>query len=435
MLHADRVQMVLEKPISIILPSIGSNEKNENIIPNDSDNIKTQWFWNIFYVSLVVILFFLYTFPVLLFPQHNSIQFQEYWYEPTVLGIFTIILTGSIDTLISIKYYFKVDSYICIKVFVQLYSFMAILWVGLNVLCHYVWTVAIGYQHPIPLSLFLGYFVFTIHYVVLYFNFSQESSWDTHFSKRYKALIKSRIWCIIIDLQYKGLSLLFNMLHPEIQWILAFILPLIREANYNILIYIMFKSPRIEDSGEENLVIGMYGYSALYVAIRLGQTTTDMTSILILLVDFSLNLHTCYQIINLYRSTVPMIQFVSIRFLKMRDFALSKLVLTEIIEILVPLSYLTTMLFAYYGPNAEILGNIKFGCWQFQQIEDIGKVVMAVMTMFIIDSSSAVIGCFWLWKSCSINALDKTFKVVRERWDAIVGISANFLIYVSRISP
>jgi len=202
--------MVLEKPISIILPSIGSNEKNKNVIPNDSDYIKTQWFWNIFYVSLVLILYFFYTFPVLLFPQH-----------------------------------------------------------------------------------------------------------------------KSRIWCIIIDLQYKGLSLLFNMLYPEIQWILAFILPLIREANYNILIYIMFKSPRIEDSGEENLVIGMYGYSALYVAIRLGQTTTNMTSILILLVDFSLNLHTCYQIINFYRSTVPMIQFVSIRFLKMRDFALSKLVINR----------------------------------------------------------------------------------------------------------
>ena len=137
--------------------------------------------------------------------------------------------------------------------------------------------------------------------------------------------------------------------------------------------------------------------------------------------------------IMLHRSTVPMIQFVSPRFLKMRDFALTKLVLTEIIEILVPLSYLTTMLLAYYGPNAEILGNIKFGCWQFQQIEDIGKVLIAVMTMFIIDSSSAVIGFFWLWKSCSINALEKTFKVIRERWDAIVGISANFLIYVSRI--
>ena len=128
-----------------------------------------------------------------------------------------------------------------------------------------------------------------------------------------------------------------------------------------------------------------------------------------------------------------MIQIVNTRFLKMRDFELTKLVLTEIIEILVPLTYLMAMLLSYYGPNAEILGNIQFGCWQFQQIEDIGNVVIAVTTMFLIDSCSAVIGYFWLWKSCSINALDKTFKVIRERWDAIVGIIVNFLLYVSSI--
>ena len=95
--------MVLHEPISIIVPSIESKEENESHTLNDSGNIKTRWLWNIFYVSLVLILYFLYTFPVLLFPQHNSIQFQEYWYEPTVLGIFTIILTGSIDTLISMS--------------------------------------------------------------------------------------------------------------------------------------------------------------------------------------------------------------------------------------------------------------------------------------------------------------------------------------------
>ena len=80
----------------------------------------------------------------------------------------------------------------------------------------------------------------------------------------------------------------------------------------------------------------------------------------------------------------------------MQEFALTKLVLTEIIEILVPLSYLITMLLAYYGPNAELLGNIQFGCWQFQQIEDIGGVVIAIMTMFLIDTSSVLIGSFWL---------------------------------------
>ena len=119
--HADRVQMVLGEPISMILPSIDPKEENDSDFPNNTDNLKTQWFWNIFYVSLVFSLCIpcvLFTFPVLLIPQHNSIQFQEYWYEPTILGIFTIILTGSIDTLITVKYYFKVDSYTCIKVFV-----------------------------------------------------------------------------------------------------------------------------------------------------------------------------------------------------------------------------------------------------------------------------------------------------------------------------
>ena len=429
--HADRVQKVLKEPISIILPNIDSPDENEIHTSNHTDEIKTQCFWNIFYVSLVLILFFLFTFPVLLFPQHNSIQFQEYWYEPTILGIFTIILTFCIDTLVAIKYYFKADSYFTIKAFAYLFLSSAILWVIINGLCHYIWTIIYGYRHPIPLSLLLGYLNFTIHYVLLYFMFSQDNSWDRTFLIRFKALIKSRIWCIVIDLQYKGLSLLFNMLEPGIEWILAFILPLIREVNYNILVYIMFKSPKIEDRGEENVVIGMYGYSALYIAIRLGQTTTDITSILILLVDFSINLHSYFQIINLHRTIVPSVQFVSTKFLKMRDFALTKLVLTEIIEIIVPLSYLITMLLAYYGPNAEILGNIQFGCWQFQQIEDIGKVVVAVMTMFLIDSSSALIGFFWLWKSCSMNALEKTYKVIHERWDAIVGIIANFLIYVS----
>ena len=287
--HVDRLQMVLEDPISLILPRIDPQEENDSDFLNNTDNIKTQWFWNIFYVSLILISYFLFTFPVLLIPQHNTIQFQEYWYESTVLGIFTIILTGAIDTLIIIKYYFKVDSYTYIKIFVQVYFFMVILWAGINVLCHYVWTVAIGYQHPIPLTLVFGYFVFAMKDLIVYINFSQYDSWESHFSMRFKNMLKSRLWCIAIDLQYKGLSLLFNMLPSEIQWILAFILPLIREVNYTILVYIMYKGPKITDSGEENSVIAMYGFSALYLAILLGQTTTDMTTILILVVDFSMN--------------------------------------------------------------------------------------------------------------------------------------------------
>ena len=43
------------------------------------------------------------------------------------------------------------------------------------------------------------------------------------------------------------------------------------------------------------------------------------------------------------------------------------LVLSESLEIVIPLSYLLCFVAAYYGPNADILGNIKNGYWQYQE--------------------------------------------------------------------
>ena len=43
------------------------------------------------------------------------------------------------------------------------------------------------------------------------------------------------------------------------------------------------------------------------------------------------------------------------------------LVLAESLEIVIPLAYLVCFVIAYYGPNADILGNIKNGYWQYQE--------------------------------------------------------------------
>ena len=169
----------------------------------------------------------------------------------------------------------------------------------------------------------------------------------------------------------------------------------------------------------------------MYVAIRLGQTTTNVTSILILVVDFALNLYSCHEVIRLQSSIVPAAPIASRQSERTRDSVLSKLILTELLEILVPFSYLMTVLLAYYGPNSEIIGNIRNSCWHFKSIEDIGELVLSVTIMFLIDSSSAVIVGWWLLKSCSINFVGETFKIIREKWDAIAIIVANFLTYVS----
>ena len=79
------------------------------------------------------------------------------------------------------------------------------------------------------------------------------------------------------------------MISSDFQWILAFVIPLMREFNFQIMHGIMIKSPKVED-GKAQVIIGMNSFNALYVAIKLGNTTTQVTSICILSIDFVLTL-------------------------------------------------------------------------------------------------------------------------------------------------
>ena len=72
-------------------------------------------------------------------------------------------------------------------------------------------------------------------------------------------------------------------------------------------------------------------------------------------------------------------------------------------ECLLPLIYVVTILIAYYGPNAEVLGNIGNDFWHYENIENITSLICTELVMFVVDSLSAVTVAIWLWRSCSIN--------------------------------
>ena len=46
--------------------------------------------------------------------------------------------------------------------------------------------------------------------------------------------------------------------------------------------------------------------------------------------------------------------------------ALKVLVLAETLEFIMPLAYMSCFIVAYYGPNANVLGNVKNGYWHYQ---------------------------------------------------------------------
>ena len=414
-----------------------SNNRHPLGNPTDKNNDspeknRTDSNWSVYLlIAIIVGGCALFSSPILLYPQHNSIQHPKYWYEPIISGSLSVILTTSLDSLVSLKYYFREDSMVSLGVFFMLYV-ATVTACGLTYsMAVLLWTVGLEYNHPIPLMLLGGYVQYSVHYITLNILFHKKVPSTNETTKRLRAFNISRAWTAFVDLQFRGLSFIFSLAPSEYQWLLAFGIPLLREFNFRMVYRILIENPKVKD-GKMAVIIGINAFTSLYVAIKLGHTATQTTSVLILSIDFILNIYSSLMIINKHRSTA--IDILSItRHLKEMDYLVSKLILIELQEVLVPVSYVITVLIAYYGPNAEILGNIRNDYWQYESIEDIWETVKVVLVMFVFDGCSAIIAGFMLWRVCSIDVLRKTAKLIGDLWPIIAVNIANYLNYVSFI--
>ena len=102
------------------------------------------------------------------------------------------------------------------------------------------------------------------------------------------------------------------------------------------------------------------------------------------------------------------------------------LILNERCEIVVPLLYILTFLMAYFGPNAELIGNVKLTIWQYQAVKDINNFLEKVFFLFAIDLFGAVVNGLLLWKTCKINCL-KTLKNMQKEFWHIMGVQEAVL--------
>ena len=395
---------------------------------SESDGAECEWSVHLL-TAIIVMGCILFSSPILLYPQHDSMKHPKYWYEPIISGSLSMILTTSLDSLVALKYYFREDSMVSFPVFIALYITTVTAHTITYSLVHLFWTVVLSYNHPMPLTLAGGYMTFSIHYMTLNFLLNKKVPSSDESKKRIRSFNISRIWAIFVDLQFRGLSFIFTILPSQYQWILAFIVPLLREFNFRMIYKIMIENPKVKN-GKMAVIIGVNAYTALYIAIKLGQTANQVTSVLILSIDFILNIYSSIIIVNKHRSTATD-ALSATRHLKELDYLISKLILIELLEVLVPVSYVITVLIAYYGPNAEILGNIKNDYWQYEAIDDIWESIKVVLVMFIFDGCSAIIAGFMLWRICTIDVLRKTSKLIGDLWPVIAVNIANYLNYVS----
>ena len=95
------------------------------------------------------------------------------------------------------------------------------------------------------------------------------------------------------------------------------------------------------------------------------------------------------------------------------------------------LTYIIVIIMAYFGPNAELLGNVKLAIWHFQKpIKDIEAYVINVCLLLAVDLLSLVFNGILLWYSCKTNIFKVLNKLQKEFWYAFAIIEAFSLVEV-----
>ena len=112
---------------------------------------------------------------------------------------------------------------------------------------------------------------------------------------------------------------------------------------------------------------------------------------------------------------------------------IERLVLTERIETLVPMSYIAIMVMAYYGPNATILGSVKLAIWHHQStIQDINQFISNVGLLFGVDLMSFIVNGIILWMFCKVNVMKVLQKLQKQYWFIYTFAEAYLLTEVNK---
>ena len=163
------------------------------------------------------------------------------------------------------------------------------------------------------------------------------------------------------------------------------------------------------------LTVNINVYYGVFLAIRLAGTTMA-TLFCFVACDFFFHSKITYQIINEHRKvSTQEIEHTNSR----KSIYATQLVLSELVEGFIPISYATCIVLALNGPNSSILTNVGSTYWG-EKIEDIGPLLITMGVLFAFDTISAAVTSIILWKVACINMLQQFHDGICNYWLFIV---------------
>lgn len=395
---------------SVILPPAirqGETEQIPSIIEKLIGVLKSYRLQLFGIVSLCILSFV----SITLIPYHNVILHPLYWYESIFIQVLGIIPSSLGVIIIQIKLFLSNHELTRLSALVKVTLLWACLCATGHCLVHLLWSFCFGYNSPIPYSLAINIFFTIVSSNIVMWNFLPQSlKICSAFRDRLKSYILYDLWVlavpVVIPIIVETVNEFCTVTGYNMHWAIAVLLFLFKIKSDSIMEKYISKIALPENinlaKGLVTIENGVIFKSSILVLI--GSKTDALTGHLFIAISVLFNMKCCYKVINLNKRQITSANGIGMSRNRIKEVT-TTLMLNETLEFCTTIAYVLATSFAYYGPNAGLIGNIKNNYWQFHIIDSFASFLAKISYAVFVDISCGVITLIVLWAACNINGL------------------------------
>ena len=358
-----------------------------------------------------------------LIPRHNSIIQPTYWFEIIfVVGFAMVIETA--ETILNLAILLQKESIMSISLFIKMFSVLFLIWISIYCLRYILWTNILGYHHPMPLvGMACAPPARIVSLASLPFLLPVKEFTKEEFKDKLKNFVLYLLAWIPFGLwQNKVLETVFRKLrHSNAQCIVALLIPASKILTHRFLSKVLRRLVGTENEQAKVLLSVTINFSyGWFVATKLVDAKIA-TVFCTVVAEFLMQLMMTFKI-----ARHDKVNSHELEKLKMEKRGLiRKLVLAELCEGILPLAYAICFAMAYYGPNAKLIGNVKYGEWQYKVVEDASRTFWVMLGLFVVDLICMALNSSTIWVSCNVNVFNEFGILLQKYWWIIAMNFAN----------
>ena len=350
-----------------------------------------------------------------LIPYHNVILFPYYWYESISIYILGAVPSCVGVFAIHVKMIFDYEDMTRPSVIMKIFLLWTIALAFTHSLVHLLWSFCLGYNSPIPFSLFIDfYFAFITSWTGIWYLFPRNIRSNPTFCNRFKAYFLYVLWCAnvtdLTSIVFEGFKEvnreLCSIIGYDMQWMIVILLLFMKKISNSMMMKYLTKVASSEILGLVKSMVTVENGVMFksFVLVLIGSKTDAFTGYCFLGSSVLLNMKFCKDIIKLHNPKEVDTNNIAPSHDRKQDL-LTSLMLIETVDFLTTIAYGVSIPIAFYGPNAGIIGNIQNNYWQYHIVDSLPNYLTGISYSLLIDVSCGVITLSALRYFCGINGL------------------------------